>query len=212
MEVGYFLDVYQNKWFDTIYHEHVDFHTVTPLKKFFEAYDMEIFDVERIEPQGGSIRVLVQRKNGIFKIADNVQNLINLEKEIGLNRVETFKKFESDISFLKRKFIKLLKELKNSGKSIAAYGAPTKATTLSYHFDIDSKYVDFIVDDNPLKQGLYSPGKHIPVFDPSVIYESKPDILIILAWNFADEIMLKHKKYAEIGSFLVPMPEPRLIA
>ncbi len=212
MEVGYFLDVYQNKWFDTIYHEHVDFHTVAPLKKLFDSFDMEIFDVERIEPQGGSIRVFVQRKKGKFKIENNVQDLINLEEEFGLNKLETFRKFEFEIDLLKTKFKNLLKEIKNSGKSIAAYGAPTKATTLSYHFDIDSKYVDFIVDDNPLKQGLYSPGKHIPVFDPSVIYDRKPDILIILAWNFAEDIMLKHKKYAEeVGSFLVPMPEPRLI-
>lgn len=212
MEVGYFLDVYQNKWFDTIYHEHVDFHTVAPLRELFKPYGMEIFDVERIEPQGGSIRVMVQRKKGRFKIEDNVQNLINLEEEYGLNKLETFKKLEDEIDLLKTKFKNLLKEIKKSGKSIAAYGAPTKATTLSYHFDIDSSYVDFIVDDNPLKQGLYSPGKHIPVLDPSAIYDKKPDVLIILAWNFAEDIMSNHKKYAEeIGSFLVPMPEPRLI-
>lgn len=212
MEVGYFVDVFENKWFDTIYHEHVDFHTVAPLKKLFESFDMEIFDVERIEPQGGSIRVLIQRKKGKFKIEDNVKKLIELEAELGLNKIETLKIFENEINSLKKQFKELLNQIKQSGKSIAAYGAPTKATTLSYHFDIDSKDVDFIVDDNPLKQGLFSPGKHIPVLDASNIYEKKPDVLIILAWNFADDIMKVHKRYGdEIGSFLIPMPEPRLV-
>ncbi len=212
MEVGYFLDVFQNKWFDTIYHEHVDFHTVAPLKKLFEPYGMEIFDVERISPQGGSIRVMVQRKKGKFLIEKNVEDLINLESLIGLDRLETLKLFEKEINSIKIKFKNLLTDLKTSGKSIAAYGAPTKATTLSYHFEIGVDDVNFIVDDNPLKQGLYSPGKHIPVLDSSSLYEMKPDILIILAWNFAEDIMRKHKKYGdEIGTFLIPMPIPKLV-
>ncbi len=212
MEVGYFLDVFQNKWFDTIYHEHVDFHTVAPLKGLFKSYGMEIFDVERIEPQGGSIRVMVQRENGQFPIEDNVDKLIELEAKFGLNKIKTFKNFENEINTIKFKFTNLVKDLKDSGKSIAAFGAPTKATTLCYHFDIDSEDIEFIVDDNPLKQGLYSPGKHIPVLDSSSIYERKPDVLIILAWNFAEDIMKKHKRYGDnIGKFLLPMPEPRLV-
>ena len=212
MEVGYFLDVFQNKWFDTIYHEHVDFHTVAPLKKLFDSYGMEGFDVERITPQGGSIRVMVQRKKGKFLIDESVDKLVDLEAQFGLDKVETFKFFENEINSLKKNFKKLLKDLKDSGKTIAAFGAPTKATTLSFHFDINADDVDFIVDDNPLKQGLYSPGKHIPVLDSSSIYERKPDVLIILAWNFAEDIMFKHKSYGqEVGTFLIPMPVPRLV-
>ena len=212
MEVGYFLDVFQNKWFDTIYHEHVDFHTVAPLKKLFESFGMEIFNVERIEPQGGSIRVMVQRNNGPYAIEGSVEELISLEAKTGLNKIETLQLFEKEINLLKSQFKNLVLELKSSGKSIAAFGAPTKATTLSYHFDIDKEDVEFIADDNPLKQGLYSPGKHIPVYDSSSIYKKKPDILIILAWNFAEDIMKQHKKYGdEIGTFLIPMPTPRLI-
>jgi hypothetical protein len=213
MEVGYFLDVFQNKWFDTIYHEHVDFHTVAPLKKLFEPYGMEIFDVERIEPQGGSIRVMVQRKNANFAIEESVDKLVNLEAKFGLDKLETFKVFENEINLVKKNFKNLIKDLKDSGKTIAAFGAPTKATTLSYHFDINADDVDFIVDDNPLKQGLYSPGKHIPVLDSRSIYGKKPDVLIILAWNFAEDIMRKHKLYGdEIGTFLIPMPNPKLIS
>ena len=212
MEVGYFVDVFQNKWFDTIYHEHVDFHTVAPLKKLFHSVGMEIFSIERIEPQGGSIRVMVQRKHGTFQIDESVEDLISLEASLGLNKVDTLHLFEQEINTLRTKFKNMIKQLKEDGKSIAAFGAPTKATTLSYHFDLEHEDVDFIVDDNPLKQGLYSPGKHIPVYDSASIYEKKPDILIILAWNFAEDIMKKHKKYGEeIGSFLIPMPLPKLI-
>ncbi len=212
MEVGYFVDVYQNKWFDTIYHEHVDFHTVAPLKKLFGSVGMEIFKVERIEPQGGSIRVMVQRKNGKFQIDESVEKLISLEASIGLNAIKSLQSFEEEINIVRSRFKNLIEQLKQSGKKIAAFGAPTKATTLSYHFGLEKEDVDFIVDDNPLKQGLYSPGKHIPVYHPSSIYEKKPDILIILAWNFAEDIMNKHKKYGdEIGSFLIPMPIPKIV-
>ena len=106
----------------------------------------------------------------------------------------------------------LLKDIKSSGKSIAAFGAPTKATTLCYHFGINDTDIDFIVDDNPLKQGLYSPGKHIPVYSSEKIYEKKPDYILILAWNFAESIMKSHNRYKdEIGSFVLPMPEPKII-
>ena len=98
-------------------------------------------------------------------------------------------------------------KLKQDGNTIAAYGAPAKATTLLYHFGIDSSIIDFIVDDSALKQGLYSPGKHIPILSPEAIYQKKPNYLIILAWNFTEEILKKHAKYKnEIGHFIVPLP------
>ena len=212
MEVGYFLDVFQNKWFDTIYHEHVDFHTVGPLRFLFKRFGLEIFRVERISPQGGSIRVMVQRVGGSREEEQSVRDLILLEESIGLNKRQTLKTFEDNINTLRLEFKSLIKSLKQQGKSIAAFGAPTKATTLCHYFDINSSDIDFIVDDNPLKQGLYSPGKHIPVFGPEKIYEEKPDYLIILAWNFASPIMENHRKYEkEIGSFILPMPTPEIV-
>ena len=212
MEVGYFLDVFENKWFDTIYHEHVDFHTVAPLVKLFSRFNLEVFDVERISPQGGSIRVMVQRKGGLNKEYRSVKDLISLEKSIGLQDLNTLKKFEKDINILRDEFLALIKEIKDSGSSIAAFGAPTKATTLCYHFGVNREDIDFIVDDNPMKQGLYSPGKHIPVFSSDMIYQEKPDYLLILAWNFAESIMESHNRYKEeIGSFVLPMPKPQII-
>ena len=212
MEVGYFVDVYTNSWFDTIYHEHVDFHTVAPLEKLFDLSNMELIRVERISPQGGSIRVFVQKKDGLHPKHKSVDGLIKLEKSLGLNLPQTLKDFEIEINRLKEKFLNLILNIKREGKSIAAFGAPTKATTLCYHFGIEKKDIDFIVDDNPLKQGLFSPGKHIPVYAAKRIYDEKPDYLLILAWNFAESIMKNHKKYLEEGGlFILPMPEPLIV-
>ncbi len=102
--------------------------------------------------------------------------------------------------------------MKADGKIIAGFGAPTKATTLMAHFGLDENMIDFIVDDNPLKQGLFTPITHIPVFPAAALYERKPDYVLILAWNFAEPIMKMHKKYSqEIGRFILPMPEPEIV-
>ena len=212
MEVGYFVDVFTNLWFDTIYHEHVDFHTVGPLEKLFKKYSMELIRVERISPQGGSIRVFAQKKEGFNSKHKSVAELIKLENSLGLNLPETLKGFERKINRLRDKFKSLIFKLNQEGKSIAAFGAPTKATTLCYHFDIGKDEIDFIVDDNPLKQGLFSPGKHIPVYSSQKIYEEKPDFLLILAWNFAESIMRAHQRFSDEGGlFILPMPEPLIL-
>ena len=212
MEVGYFLDVFKNKWFDTIYHEHLDFHTIAPLKQLFNRFNMEIFRVEMIAPQGGSIRVFTQKKDGIFQIDSSVEDAVYLESREGLQDIGSLRMFDNEIKQIGKEFKKLIHEQKSMGSSIAAYGAPTKATTLCYHFGIEKDLIDFIVDDNPLKQGMLSPGKHIPVLSSDAIYEKKPDFIVILAWNFSESIMKKHIEYLESGgAFILPMPEPRII-
>jgi hypothetical protein len=106
----------------------------------------------------------------------------------------------------------LLEGLKAKGKSIAAYGATAKATTLMYHFDLDQSLIDYIVDDNPIKQGLLTPGRHIPIFAPEILYEKKPDYVLMLAWNFAESIIAKHRQYAgRNGRFIVPLPDLTLV-
>ena len=212
LEVGYFVDVYSNTCFDTIYHEHVDFHTVAPFEKLFERVGMTVISVERISPQGGSIRVMVQKKGGNIKRDDSVDNLIALEHKLGLDRLDTFSKFNTRINVIRDKLQKLIYSLKKEGKTIAGFGAPTKATTLMAHFGLDETMLDFIVDDNPLKQGLFTPITHIPVLSSEALYDYKPDYLLILAWNFSEPIMKMHKKYNnEIGKFILPMPEPEIV-
>jgi len=212
MEVGYFVDVFSNLWFDTIYHEHVDFHTVAPLKKLFRNYKMQLFKVERISPQGGSIRVFAQKNSGTQTKDESINQLIKIENDLGLNVSEELKGFEKEINFLKDKFQDIVYKLKREDCSIAAFGAPTKATTLCYHFGIEKDDISYIVDDNPLKQGLFSPGKHIPVFSADKIYEETPNYIIILAWNFAESIMKAHMRFSEQGGkFILPMPNPSII-
>ena len=122
--------------------------------------------------------------------------------------METYRDFGKNINVLGMELYRLLKEKKAKERTIAAFGAPAKATTLMYHFGIGEDIVDFIVDDSPLKQGLYSPGKHIPVLPSQAIYDRKPDYVVILAWNFAASIMERHKKFIDGGGvFIVPLPK-----
>jgi len=212
LEVGYFVDVYSNTWFDTVYHEHVDYHTVAPFEKLFNRVGMELISVERISPQGGSIRVMAQKKGGIIKRDNSVDELIALEAKLGLDKAETLYKLNHKIIQVRDKLHDLIHSLKADGKSIAGFGAPTKATTLMAHFGLDATVLDFIVDDNPLKQGLFTPITHIPVLSADALYKMKPDYVLILAWNFAEPIMQMHKKYSEqVGQFILPMPNPEIV-
>ncbi len=212
LEVGYFFDVFSNRWFDTIYHEHLDYHTVSPLEKLFSRFNMQIFKVERINPQGGSIRVFIQKQNGNHIIDKSVDKLISLEKDKGIDKLESLIKFEKYIKDVKQDLINIIRRIKSNGKTIAAFGAPTKATTLCYYFEINKEDIDFIIDDNKLKQNLFTPGKHIPVFSQEKLYEQHPDYLLILAWNFAESIMKKHRAYKDKGGkFIIPMPTPIII-
>jgi ABC-type Fe3+-hydroxamate transport system substrate-binding protein len=173
---------------------------------------MEVVAVDRISPQGGSIRVMAQKQGGPIMRDKSVDELVSLEHELGLDKAETLYKFDAKISEVSKKLQKLVDSLKVNGKTIAGFGAPTKATTLMAHFGLDENALDFIVDDNPLKQGLFTPSTHIPILSAEALYECKPDYVIILAWNFADPIMRMHHRYSdELGKFILPMPEPRII-
>jgi SAM-dependent methyltransferase len=211
-EVGYLLDVVQNAWFDTIYHEHLDYHTVAPFTRLFARVGMELFAVQRISPQGGSIRVFAQKLGGPMRPDGSVPELVELERQKGLDRPETFVRFGQRIDDVGRQLRSLVSTLKSDGKRIAGYGAATKATTLLSHFRLGRDELDFIVDDNPLKQGLFAPASHIPVLDASQIYSRQPDCLLLLAWNFAEPIMTTHQEYARRGGrFVLPMPVPRIV-
>ncbi len=212
LEVGYLLDVYENAWFDTIYHEHLDYHTVAPFKKLFARTGMEPIGVQRVSPQGGSIRVVAQKASGPRADDGSVAALIELEQRNGLDKPETFIQFGRRIDQVGTRLRSLIGAIKAEGKSIAGYGAATKATTLLSHFELGRDELDFIVDDNPFKQGLFSPAAHIPVVAPEELYRRLPDYLLILAWNFAEPIMAMHRPYADRGGkFIVPMPSARII-
>ncbi len=211
VEVGYLGDIVKNAWFDTIYHEHVDFHSVEPLVLFAPRVGMEVIAVQRISPQGGSIRVVFQKLGGPRKVEDSVATLIRLEHQEGLHRAETYLQFGERIDAIGRDLAALVRRLKQNGATIAGFGAPTKATTLLSHFQLGG-VLDFLVDENPLKQDLYSPGHHIPVVSAEELYRRKPDYLLILAWNFAENIMERHRAFRDGGGrFILPMPEPKIV-
>ena len=210
-EVSYLTDVYQDTLFDTIYHEHVSYHSALPLRQFFTSKDMDFFAAEKIASHGGSLRSMVQLAGGPHKADGSVQSLIDEEHSLALDRSETWLGYGEKINALKDQLVALLTKLKQNGKTIAGFGAPAKATTLMYHFNLGPDIVDFIADDATLKQGLFSPGLHIPVLPGQALYDKKPDYVVLLAWNFAPQIMSNHTKYLESGGhFILPLPEVKV--
>lgn len=211
-EVSYLVDVIEKNLFDTIYHEHLDYHSVKPLVEFFHSHGLELIEAIRVESHGGSLRGVAQRLGGPKSVGDSVFEAISREQSMGFDRAETLRDFAIYVNKIKKELVDLLSELKSQGKRIAGFGAPAKATTLLYHFGVGSESIDFIVDDSPLKQGLYSPGMHIPVVPSSELYFRKPDYVLILAWNFSEFIIHKHTAYRDQGGrFIVPLPTVNII-
>lgn len=209
-EVSYLADLVYGKVFDYIYHEHLCYHSVKPLKIFLAKHGLELIDVMQIGTKGGSLRCIAQMAKGPREISPHVEALIEQENKQGLQSPEVFKDLANQLDSIKNELHVLLNELKSQGKKIAGYGASATVTTLLYHFDL-AKYMDFVVDDNQVKQGLYTPGHHIPVFPSEALYEKKPDCVVILAWRFADLILKKHQKFSEEGGkFIVPLPKCEL--
>jgi len=211
-EVSYLVDVFENTLFDTIYHEHLDYHSVGPLVRFFAAKGMELVEAIRVGSHGGSLRGIAQLKGGPHKVGASVTEAVALEEKLGLDKAQTLAKFAADIEALGAELNALLKKLKAEGKRIGGFGAPAKATTLMYHFGIGPELVDFIIDDSPLKQGLYSPGMHIPVVSSADGFARKPDYLVILAWNFARTIIDKNAAFRSGGGkFVIPIPKVEVV-
>ena len=210
-EVSYFVDVYEQTLFDTIYHEHLAYHTVGPLDRFLAAHDLEMIRVDRVASHGGSIRCFAQPRGGPRLRDSTVDNLIALETKIGLGQAATLLGFAARIDAVRDRLLRMVGEIRDRGERLAAFGAPAKATTLMYHFGLSQDVVEFIVDDSPLKQGLYSPGMHIPVLSSDALYARRPDHVIILAWNFAEPIMRNHARFLDQGGhFIVPLPTPEI--
>lgn len=207
-EFSYILDVIQKHLFDTIYHEHLDYHSVAPLISFFKKYNFKVISSKKIDTHGGSVRIVVQKYAGNFEDDGSTSNLLELEKNFGLGNPQTLISFAAEVDKVKQELNKFIENTKKNGQSIVIFGAPAKATTLIYHFGIRADYIDYIVDDSPMKQGLYSPGKHIPIVSSKELYLKRPDVILILAWNFASTIIDNHKKLIDEGTlFVVPLPQ-----
>tara|TARA_B100001248_G_C27381046_1_gene456964 strand:+ start:896 stop:2143 length:1248 start_codon:yes stop_codon:yes gene_type:complete len=212
-EVSYLGSVIQKKTFDTIYHEHADYHSLKPLIKFVKKYELEIFDFKKVKSQGGSIRIFVSHKNSLTINKNKINKQILIEKnELNLFKIQKYRNFSKQIELVKLNLNKLLNKLKKRGKNIVGYGAAAKTTTLLNYFDIDKKKINFIVDDNRLKQNKYTPGTHIPIKSSDSIYKNNIDYIIILAWNYSSHIMKIHKQFKKNkGKFIIPFPKIKII-
>lgn len=210
-EVSYVVDLVQKFLFDTVYHEHLCYHSVGPLKSFFTRHGLQLIDVQRISTKGGSLRGNVQLAGGPRPVSVSVPELIALEQEHGFDGSVPFAALGRRLAALKKQLRNLLTDLKSRGKKIVGYGASATVTTLVYGLDLGDQ-LDFIVDDNPGKHGRFSPGYHIPVLPSEAIYDRKVDYIVILAWAYADAIMKKHQAFLDKGGrFIVPVPEVSVI-
>jgi SAM-dependent methyltransferase len=211
-EVSYLIDIVDRFLFDTVYHEHVSYHSIAPLKLFFERLGMQLIDVQRIPSKGGSIRGFAQRlPEGKRPVAPIVAELIDMESVRGFPRPQLYRDYAHAIDARKQALKRLVDEARAARKKVAGYGASTTVTTLMWHFDLTDK-LEFLADDNARRQGLYSPGCHIPVVASQEIYSRRPDYVIVLAWNYAGPIIDRHRRFLdEGGKFVIPLPELRVV-
>lgn len=212
VEVPQAADLVEKNEFDTVYHEHLSQFSTHSLAALFRRHDMEIFDIAHLALHGGSMRVFVQRQGVARDVAPAVDAALARERAAGLFEAATYVAFHDRIQANRDAFKALIAGLREQGARIAAYGAAAKGTTLLNYYGIGPDQLDFIADRNPLKHGLYSPGMRIPVSRTERILEDQPDYLLILAWNFADEILTQQSEYRRRGGrFIVPIPYPQVI-
>jgi len=212
IEFQYFVDTIEKMTFDNIYHEHLSYFTLTSIINFFKKHDMAVFHAERNDSHGGSLRVFVKKSGSPHPITPAIQKLLDHEHKMGIEHFALYQQFADVVYATKEKFVKHLETIRESGKTIAAYGAPAKGNTLLNFCEIGKETISYIVDDNPLKEGLFAPGTRIPVVHSHMLDQEKPDYVVILAWNFAKEILEKTKKYADQGvKFIIPLPEPIIV-
>jgi hypothetical protein len=212
-EASYLVDIVERLLFDTVYHEHVSYHSVAPLAAFFERLDLELFDVQRHASKGGSLRGFVRkaRRAAAPAAAPIVAELIRLEKQRGFDSIARFEEFAAQIATRKRALLDFLDAEGRRGELAAGYGASATVTTLLYQFDLTERLA-FLADDNPRKHGRYSPGAHLPVFASDALYSKRPHVCVVLAWNYAAPILSRHPAYVRDGGrFVVPLPELRVV-
>lgn len=212
-EVSYVLDMIDNMVFDTIYHEHVSHHALTPLEQFLRRFDLTLFDVGRSRSKGGSIRGFAQRlSSGRRAKTERILATMAEEQRRRIAEPPLYRAFFRAIEQRKEQTLSFLDGALAKGEKIAAYGASTTTTTLLYHFELGSR-IEFILDDNPVKQNTFSPGQHIPVLPSSEIYARRPDIVVVLAWIQADPIIRRHRQFIEQGGrFLIPLPNLEIVS
>lgn len=212
IEVPQAIEYLNKLMFDNIYHEHLSVFSVKSLQQLYAGFGMEIVEIEPIDVQGGSMRVFARNIDSESRPSSAIADWLLREQEIGLLNEPTYFAYKESVDSIRDQLKDLLKNLKYQGKKIIGYGAPAKGNTLLNYYGIGPETLDYLADKSPLKQGLYSPGMHIPIVSPDEIAKDKPDYMLILAWNFADEIMEQQRDFSAAGGkFIIPIPRPKVI-
>jgi SAM-dependent methyltransferase len=211
VEVPYVKDLIDHCEFDTIYHEHLSYFSLTALDRLFEKHDLAITDVERLSIHGGSLRIFAAHSSSGEK-SRSVLELLDEEAAWGVNDAGFYRSFARRVEELKESLRSFIFELKGRQHRLAAYGAAAKGSTLLNYFRIGRDALDFIVDRSSYKQGRYMPGVHLPIYAPGRLLEEMPSYVLLLTWNFADEILEQQAEYRRQGGrFIIPIPELRVV-
>ncbi len=208
IECPYVRDLVDKCEFDTIYHEHLCYFSLTALDHLMKRHELVVHDVERLPIHGGSLRVFVSKSR---KPTERVTSLLKEEKKSGLCELAYYKGFADRVNALKKDLVEKIDDLRSQGARIAAYGAAAKGATLVNFFGISRRHIDFVVDRSTYKQGRYMPGARIPIHPPEALLEKSPDFCLLLAWNFADEILEQQQAFRDRGGkFIIPIPSVRI--